>query len=189
MKPYQSHKIVHAAVIQSVEESRTKNIVTFHVNDGSSDLNERFDLGKAIIARGVPAHGDYLVRYENGEGHYYSWSPKDSFEAGNTPIEPEAMIPAGINGDGVARTIPLKAYKDTEARVLETIKEQGFDVTPAALSNTLEELDFDSLDEVELCMAIEKEFSLEIPDSEWDHVTTVQSIVVLVATKLDQIAA
>lgn len=38
------------------------------------------------------------------------------------------------------------------------------------------DLDADSLDSVELCMKIEKEFGVEISDSNWEKVTDVRSI-------------
>jgi acyl carrier protein len=38
------------------------------------------------------------------------------------------------------------------------------------------DLDADSLDSVELCMKLEREFGVGIPDSEWEKVTDVRSI-------------
>ena len=44
-------------------------------------------------------------------------------------------------------------------------------VTPDA---SFEDLDADSLDQVELVMALEEEFDIEIPDSDAEKITTVQ---------------
>lgn len=41
----------------------------------------------------------------------------------------------------------------------------------------------DSLDSVELCMTIEKEFGVAIPDEQWEKVTTVGDIANLVTSK------
>ena len=55
---------------------------------------------------------------------------------------------------------------------LSVIKE---DVTPDA--SFVEDLGADSLDTVELVMAFEEEFGLEIPDDEAENITTIKSAV------------
>ena len=49
------------------------------------------------------------------------------------------------------------------------------DVTPDA--SFVEDLGADSLDTVELVMALEEEFGLEIPDDEAENITTIKSAV------------
>ena len=49
------------------------------------------------------------------------------------------------------------------------------DVTPDA--SFVEDLGADSLDTVELVMAFEEEFGLEIPDDEAENITTIKSAV------------
>ena len=49
------------------------------------------------------------------------------------------------------------------------------DVTPE--SSFVEDLGADSLDTVELVMAFEEEFGLEIPDDEAENITTIKSAV------------
>jgi len=44
-------------------------------------------------------------------------------------------------------------------------------------SNFIEDLDADSLDTVELVMALEEEFEVDIPDEAAEKITTVQSAV------------
>jgi acyl carrier protein len=65
--------------------------------------------------------------------------------------------------------------KPVEDRVKEIICEQlgveENEVTPAA--KFIEDLGADSLDTVELVMAFEEEFDLEIPDEEAEKITTV----------------
>ena len=65
--------------------------------------------------------------------------------------------------------------KPVEDRVKEIIVEQlgvdEGDVTPAA--KFIEDLGADSLDTVELVMAFEEEFDIEIPDEDAEKITTV----------------
>lgn len=57
------------------------------------------------------------------------------------------------------------------------------DVTPtASLKN---DLGADSLDSVELCMKLEREFDVAINDTEWEKVSTVQDVInLMVAIQL-----
>jgi acyl carrier protein len=65
--------------------------------------------------------------------------------------------------------------KSIEERVKEIISEQlgveEGEVTPAA--KFIEDLGADSLDTVELVMAFEEEFDIEIPDEDAEKITTV----------------
>tara|TARA_B100001123_G_C14686275_1_gene779519 strand:+ start:117 stop:362 length:246 start_codon:yes stop_codon:yes gene_type:complete len=54
-----------------------------------------------------------------------------------------------------------------------TVKEEQ--ITPEA--KFIEDFQADSLDTVELVMALEEEFSLEIPDSEAEKLTTVGAVI------------
>ena len=69
--------------------------------------------------------------------------------------------------------------KPVEERVKEIIVEQlgveEDEVLPAA--KFIEDLGADSLDTVELVMAFEEEFDLEIPDEEAEKITTVQQAI------------
>ena len=66
-----------------------------------------------------------------------------------------------------------------EERVKKIIVEQlgvkEEDVKPEA--SFVEDLGADSLDTVELVMALEEEFDIEIPDEEAEQITTVQSAI------------
>ena len=68
---------------------------------------------------------------------------------------------------------------DIEAKVKEIIVEQlgvnADQVTPEA--KMIEDLGADSLDAVELVMAIEEEFGIEVPDEEAEKLTSVADII------------
>ncbi|KAH8916239.1 acyl carrier protein [Atractiella rhizophila] len=72
---------------------------------------------------------------------------------------------------------------DIETRVLDVLK--SFEkVDPQKISTTssfTSDLGLDSLDAVEVVMAIEEEFSIEIPDEEADKITTVGEAIEYVA--------
>ena len=67
---------------------------------------------------------------------------------------------------------------DIKTRVKRTIQEQLFlKDNEVGDSDTLEELGADSLDEVELIMALEEEFEIEIADADAEKFKTVQDVV------------
>jgi acyl carrier protein len=68
---------------------------------------------------------------------------------------------------------------DIEARVKKIVAEQlGANEADVKLeSSFVDDLGADSLDTVELVMALEEEFECEIPDEEAEKITTVQQAV------------
>ncbi|MEG0237762.1 MAG: acyl carrier protein [Cetobacterium sp.] len=64
-------------------------------------------------------------------------------------------------------------------KIREIVVEQlGVDADQVTLeSNFVEDLGADSLDTVELIMAFEEEFDVEIPDTEAEKIKTVQDVV------------
>jgi acyl carrier protein len=74
---------------------------------------------------------------------------------------------------------------DIEAKVKEIIVEQlsvnAEDVVPEA--KFVEDLGADSLDQVELVMALEEEFDLDIPDEEAEKLTTVGAAITFIKSK------
>ena len=59
--------------------------------------------------------------------------------------------------------------------IVEQLGDKEEDVKPEA--SFVEDLGADSLDTVELVMALEEEFDIEIPDEEAEKITTVQSAI------------
>ena len=59
--------------------------------------------------------------------------------------------------------------------IAETLGVKKTEVVPAA--SFIDDLNADSLDIVELVMAMEEEFEVEIPDEEAEHIKTVQDAV------------
>jgi acyl carrier protein len=73
----------------------------------------------------------------------------------------------------------LSAMSDVEERVKKIVVEQ-LDVNEDSVTNTasfIDDLGADSLDTVELVMALEEEFECEIPDEEAEKITTVQQAI------------
>ncbi|KAE9411022.1 acyl carrier protein [Gymnopus androsaceus JB14] len=72
---------------------------------------------------------------------------------------------------------------EIELRVLDVLK--GFEKVDASKLTTaasfVKDLGLDSLDAVELVMAVEEEFAIEIPDAEADEIQTVQQAIDYVA--------
>ena len=66
-----------------------------------------------------------------------------------------------------------------KAKVVQIISEQlGKDESDIKMSSHfIEDLDADSLDTVELVMALEEEFDIDIPDEAAEKITTVESAV------------
>jgi acyl carrier protein len=76
--------------------------------------------------------------------------------------------------------------REVEERVRKVLAEQlARDVDEVTLEASFEEdLDADSLDLVEAVLALEEEFSIEIPEEEMEGVKTVKQAVDLAASKL-----
>ncbi len=66
--------------------------------------------------------------------------------------------------------------------VTEQLSVEPDSVTPSA--NFADDLNADSLDTVELVMALEEEFDLEIPDEAAEQITTVQQAVDYISSKV-----
>ncbi len=76
---------------------------------------------------------------------------------------------------------------DVEAKVKEIIVEQlGVDEAQvAAEASFIDDLGADSLDTVELVMAFEEKFDIEIPDEDAEKMRTVGDAIDYLKTKLD----
>ena len=69
--------------------------------------------------------------------------------------------------------------EENQKKIVKIISEQlGKNESDITMnSNFIEDLDADSLDTVELVMALEEEFEIDIPDESAEKITTVQSAV------------
>ena len=76
---------------------------------------------------------------------------------------------------------------EIQAKVVQIISEQlGKDESEISMSsNFIEDLDADSLDTVELVMALEEEFDIDIPDEAAEKITTVESAVDFIVESKD----
>lgn len=70
--------------------------------------------------------------------------------------------------------------------VAEQLEVDAADVTPQA--NFANDLNADSLDTVELVMALEEEFDIEIPDEAAEQIATVQAAVDYISSKVEAAA-
>jgi len=69
---------------------------------------------------------------------------------------------------------------------LKEIVSEMLDIDPASISNSanlIEDLAADSLDQVEIVMAIEEEFNISIEEKEYADNTTIEQIVKLIEGK------
>ncbi|MFY9114549.1 MAG: acyl carrier protein [Dethiobacteria bacterium] len=74
---------------------------------------------------------------------------------------------------------------DVFEKVKEIISEQlDIDIDKIILDSTFEEMDADSLDLVELVMALEEEFGIEITDEEIESIKTVGDVVNHIRSKI-----
>jgi len=77
-----------------------------------------------------------------------------------------------------------------EARITAIIGEQlGVEAaTLAPEANLLDDLGADSLDVVELVMALEEEFQIEVPDDHVENIRTIGDVVQYMTTRVEQVA-
>lgn len=76
-----------------------------------------------------------------------------------------------------------------ETRVKKIVQEQlGLDKEPANDASFVDDLGADSLDTVELVMALEEEFEMEIPDEDAEKITTIQQAIEYIEAHLREAA-
>lgn len=72
-----------------------------------------------------------------------------------------------------------------EQRIVVLVAEQsGEQADQIQLSQTLDSLGLDSIDALELIMAVEEKFDIEIPDEDAERVTTIQTLVDVVRERM-----
>lgn len=75
-------------------------------------------------------------------------------------------------------------YAEIEKKVKDIIEEVSGE-QPALEQNLRTDLKIDSLEKVEIIMAIEKEFAFDVDDSKFDDIQTVKQIVDLVNAEVN----
>lgn len=73
-----------------------------------------------------------------------------------------------------------------ELKIIEILMKQEGSGKPVTLKTTFEELNFDSLDKVEIIMDLEDEFDIEIPDKDIKKITTVLQLIKYIKTRDQQ---
>ena len=92
-------------------------------------------------------------------------------------------------GESRKRLLETKDVADeTEQKVIEIVAEQmGVDKSEITRETSfVNDLNADSLDTVELVMALEEEFETEIPDEEAEKITTVQQAIDFVTARASE---
>ncbi|CAF1167269.1 unnamed protein product [Adineta ricciae] len=100
------------------------------------------------------------------------------------------MIDQFVKDAGQMRTSPPLTPRDIESRVLRICNE--YDKIQEANKNKItlvthfmNDLGLDSLDHVEIIVALENEFGFEIPDADYDKLYTVQNVVDYLIKKMN----
>lgn len=95
----------------------------------------------------------------------------------------------GLWGNGNARTMSGEAHgtyldrRDVIDRVLAVVKSnQKVDASKVSETASFKDMGLDSLDEVEVVMALEEEFALEIPDAEADKIRSASDAIDFIAS-------
>jgi acyl carrier protein len=94
-------------------------------------------------------------------------------------------IPSAV-ADGFSETKGLKRMSDILERVRKIVIEH-LDADPEKVTEKasfIDDLGADSLDNVELVMAFEEEFDIEIPDDAAEHIQTVGDAVKFIGERL-----
>ncbi len=73
-------------------------------------------------------------------------------------------------------------FEKTRAIIAEKLNLEEETITPE--SSILEDLGADSLDIVDLVMALEEEFDIQVPDEDMENLTTVGDVVNYIAQRL-----
>lgn len=77
----------------------------------------------------------------------------------------------------------LNVEERVKAVLAENLREKVENIIPEARLE--DDLNADSLDFIDLIMAIEEEFNIEIPDEEANKLTTVKDIILYVTAKVE----
>ena len=142
------------------------------VNTPEEEKNELAglnDLPGDVTTQGV------VIRASNGSMTVVKVNTDDTVSKLTVP----ASVTKGMIVNGTINASPIQVQDDTKERVIKIVGEQlgVYDKDVKTTQRFVEDLGADSLDLVELVMALEDEFELEISDTDAERITTVQEAI------------
>mmetsp|Transcript_76213 Transcript_76213/g.131904 ORF Transcript_76213/g.131904 Transcript_76213/m.131904 type:complete len:201 (+) Transcript_76213:28-630(+) len=173
------------ASLASLAHARRVRHFQQHVENMAEQMRARGDLSnKRAFAM--------LLLASNPESALALWGPgahpatSNRHDGVRMSSNPKAPVKLGVGGSKRSSDISMKAEEDVEEKLNSIIAEQlGADldkIKPEA--SFTEDLGADSLDAVELIMAIEEAFGIEIPDEEAEKMTTPADCAAAIKAKL-----
>lgn len=78
----------------------------------------------------------------------------------------------------------MSLFEEVQGIICEQLKAKPEEVKPE--TSFVDDLGADSLDSIELVMALEEKFDIEIPDEDSEGMNTVKDVVKYIATKTNQ---
>lgn len=175
----EEHNVVPQAVVLSSDDVNKSNAYKAGYAAGYKD-------GRGKKARGTSYNEDDYVDSDNsddatnGRDEYVN-----GYEAGR--LDGRQQRP-NLYGNGVqAPVTEAKPFDDVRDRVLKVLNDQlGFNDGYITMDATKETLGVDSLDEVEIVMALEDEFGIQLADEQVERVTNVADLVNLVRDEVNK---
>jgi len=135
-------------------------------------LRQLFSSSQRLV-RNRAGHTATLRRVNNNFNFKQSWLPRTPLIVGSFQIRPRYYSEAH-----------KLTYDEVRDRVIKVV--QGFDkIDPnivTATSSFQKDLGIDSLDAVELVMALEDEFVIQIPDEEAEKITSCEEAINFIST-------
>lgn len=163
----EEHNVIPQAVVVSSDDVNQSNSFKAGYADGYKD-------GRSKKARGTTNDGD------DGTQDY-----EDGYEAGR--VDGRSKKPNLFGQGVVAPVAENEPFDDVRDRVLRVLSEQlGMPLANITLNQTKDDLGADSMDEVEIVMALEDEFDIELPDDEVERCANVADLVNLVRDRVNQ---
>jgi acyl carrier protein len=164
----EDHNVIPQPVVISSDDVNQSNAFKAGYTAGYKD-------GRSKKARGTSFDGAFVDSDEYTNG----------YEAGR--VDGRNRKP-NLYGTGMSAVdTPDEAFDPIRDRVLKVVADQlAFSVGQLSLDMTKNDLNIDSMDEVELVMAVEDEFEIELHDEEVEQCRNVADLVNLVRDKVNQ---
>jgi acyl carrier protein len=101
-------------------------------------------------------------------------------------VRRESRVPAPNFDQGDVNMAPTQTQpQDIEAMVIESLAEFGADREALSRDATLDSVDVDSLDLVELTQVVEERYDIDLEDADFKQIKTVGDIVDLVVARVE----